>query len=532
MNRRNLLLVLIPTLLYTAHAAFYWDWIIDDAGISIAYANNLVSGHGLVAQPGVEPVEGFSNPLWTMLLALSMATGTFSTYWTIKLLSCALAAGTFAAMLTFCRLSVSVRSTAEAVFLGASIATAFCPAFVIWTSSGLENGLLAALTCTLMALCAAWRPERPMTFHLVAGLVAGSIAMTRPDGLIYSVIFPALLALYLRRKAIKPVLIYVAGFLLVVAPYEMFRIIYFGDFVPNTFHAKPGTSLLRPLKLVMHGLLTQKVSEPFRAGAATLGNVAALVFLLAPLFFLILSRWNLRALLISYAFSVAAMYAYISLPMDWMPMFRFASVLFPIGSIFFLLLLTSALEGWKSKRIARQVLFLSLLVPAMSLRAYSEQASAFIAAPTTPLEMVSESVGLNVNWYRSQFGIEDASVLSMDLGGALIYSELKVVDLAGLCDRNIAPLIHRKREPLLDYLLTVVRPTFVHANEEWLRISHLRHEERFHADYLRLSAKDWVRRDALGKITDQEALLIVSRKPDFDLDLARPFPLQADHASP
>ena len=41
---------------------------LDDAFISFRYAHNLAAGHGLVYNVG-ERVEGFTNLLWTLLLA-------------------------------------------------------------------------------------------------------------------------------------------------------------------------------------------------------------------------------------------------------------------------------------------------------------------------------------------------------------------------------------------------------------------------------------------------------------------------------
>src|SRR5262245_20357710 len=43
-------------------------WIDDDEMISMRYARNLVDGHGLVWNAG-EPVEGYTNPLWTLIMA-------------------------------------------------------------------------------------------------------------------------------------------------------------------------------------------------------------------------------------------------------------------------------------------------------------------------------------------------------------------------------------------------------------------------------------------------------------------------------
>src|SRR5205823_2454437 len=88
--------VLVPIILFVLHAAPLGTWLIDDAGISFAYARSLATGQGLVAQPGTEPVEGFSNPLWTFLLAALFRLGLFDVVWTPKVLSVMLVAVTFA----------------------------------------------------------------------------------------------------------------------------------------------------------------------------------------------------------------------------------------------------------------------------------------------------------------------------------------------------------------------------------------------------------------------------------------------------
>ena len=48
------LAVVLPFSVFLAHGAFFSGWEIDDAGISYAYARNLATGNGLVAQPGRE----------------------------------------------------------------------------------------------------------------------------------------------------------------------------------------------------------------------------------------------------------------------------------------------------------------------------------------------------------------------------------------------------------------------------------------------------------------------------------------------
>ena len=54
--------------------ALAWSnrFIQDDAFISFRYADNLVSGHGLVWNAG-ERIEGYTNFLWTLLMVVPLA---------------------------------------------------------------------------------------------------------------------------------------------------------------------------------------------------------------------------------------------------------------------------------------------------------------------------------------------------------------------------------------------------------------------------------------------------------------------------
>src|SRR3954462_14880007 len=61
--------ILVPCIIFAAHAARWGTWIVDDAGISFAYSRNLAHGYGIVSQAGKAPVEGYSNFTWVLLLA-------------------------------------------------------------------------------------------------------------------------------------------------------------------------------------------------------------------------------------------------------------------------------------------------------------------------------------------------------------------------------------------------------------------------------------------------------------------------------
>ena len=51
------------------HARYYFPFLSDDALISLRYARRLLQGHGLSWTDG-RPVEGYSNLLWILLVAL------------------------------------------------------------------------------------------------------------------------------------------------------------------------------------------------------------------------------------------------------------------------------------------------------------------------------------------------------------------------------------------------------------------------------------------------------------------------------
>ena len=57
------------------NTARFWH-VVEDAYISFRYARNLSEGRGLVFNPGdPAPVEGYTNFLWTLLLAGTGALG-------------------------------------------------------------------------------------------------------------------------------------------------------------------------------------------------------------------------------------------------------------------------------------------------------------------------------------------------------------------------------------------------------------------------------------------------------------------------
>ncbi len=234
---------ILPSIVFTLHSLLFFDWIIDDAGISFAYARNFADGNGLVSQPGVPPVEGYSNFLWVVLLAPFFALGLFDPLYTPKVLGIALTILSFFYLYQiFVRQQVTqgkaVKDHRFAICL-TLLLLSMNTAFVVWTTSGLENPLYLLLASLLLGACmnALNLPVSTKRQAVSIGLLAGAIALTRPEGMIFALAFPLLLLIAFATKrvsvsfsnVIAQTSVYTIAFVAIYGAYILFRLVYFDD---------------------------------------------------------------------------------------------------------------------------------------------------------------------------------------------------------------------------------------------------------------------------------------------------------------
>ncbi len=201
---------------------------IDDAFISFRYARNLVEGQGLVFNPG-EYIEGYTNLLWTLLVAAGMALGV-SAPMVAHVLGLVSGVAALAAGYVYAGTGLATERRWIAAIAPLLIMTTI--GFSYWSMSGLETALF--LACVTIALASHARDRMG-----VATLAACAATMTRPDGgLVAVVIFAFHLAAHWREgwRAWRWPVAY-GGFLVALT---VFRLLYYGDPLPNTFYAKVG----------------------------------------------------------------------------------------------------------------------------------------------------------------------------------------------------------------------------------------------------------------------------------------------------
>jgi arabinofuranosyltransferase len=213
------------------------DPFVDDAWISLRYARNLVEGHGLVFNPG-ERVEGYTHPLWVLLDTLIVALQ-LSPRLVLSLLgvACWIAAASATR-----RAARDSGASAEAqMFAGAIVA--FAAMGVFWGLSGLETAAFAwALVEAVRLTRSAVRGQSP---GIAAGMVFGLACLLRPEGaLALLIVIVVTIGAAAREGTGRPALRVagrvLAGSVITYAPWQLFRVVYYGALLPNTFFAKSG----------------------------------------------------------------------------------------------------------------------------------------------------------------------------------------------------------------------------------------------------------------------------------------------------
>lgn len=134
--------------------------LFDDAMISMRYARNLAGGDGLVWNAGGERVEGITNPLWTLWMAVLHLLPVHPTK--VSLLVMVSGALLILGILWVVRRLVQELAPGDmvATLAGVILTATFYP-LLFWSLHGMEVGLVAFLL-GVMALCAL-RSVKPET---------------------------------------------------------------------------------------------------------------------------------------------------------------------------------------------------------------------------------------------------------------------------------------------------------------------------------------------------------------------------------
>ncbi len=244
-HRHPLRLAAFLTLvLASCHAAMIWRFGVthidgvtyflldDDPMISMRYGRNLANGIGLVYNEG-ERVEGFTNPLFTFLSAglhlLPVPVPTLPLF--MQLTSLLLSVGTMLMLMRFWGDGPQERFAG----LAAAIFYIALPSHNYYAHSGFEVYMVI-----FILIFALWKIKR---LTLAGAFVVGLLPLTHATSLpMWAVLIGGILIV--TQRSFKDRLALAALAIVPFAGYEIFRITYYHEVLPNTYWLKAGAGSL------------------------------------------------------------------------------------------------------------------------------------------------------------------------------------------------------------------------------------------------------------------------------------------------
>jgi hypothetical protein len=450
------------------------SFTLDDAFISFRYAENAARGLGLVYGAG-ERVEGYSNFLWTLLLAFA-AWLHLDLVTVAKLLGAACGLGLLA---TTYGLSSRARPISRvpclATWLVATSATTFHAAFGLETT--FFTLLLTAATLFFideehLASSGAVRPKGQCTLPW-AGLFLAGAAITRPEGIVYALALAPFGRWHdaLRRNAFRLAL---PG--AVLAAHVAFRCVYYGHLLPNTYYAKLGDT---PLWHVPPFALGYVARFARHEGPLLLLAVFGCAWAFAT------RRRDLQAMA---SMGAAALASSVPLSDDWMPADRLLAPFAPFAFVLCCVLSRTLVES--GKHVALRATFVLLLGYGGWAR-WTERQELSRQILTEEQAFWDGSVGTAARWLAER---DPGLVATASIGFVGYATNYPILDFVGLVD----PVIGTERGGHLQKPATVVARRFFETSpryaimhsrtpdctEPWLPgLKEIRQDARFESAY-------------------------------------------------
>jgi hypothetical protein len=403
--------VSIIILLFFAHSFYLGGYLTDDAFITFRYARNLAAGFGPVFNAG-ERVEGYTSFGWMIIFALIHYLG-------IEPVTISRALGLFlgAATLVICFRFMSRRRANASLVISCIplIFLALNSGFALWARGGMETLLFAFL----VSWAAFSTLDKKMARALTGSLYALAF-LVRPEGLLFFAL--ALLYILYESRSTREAIKFAAPIFLILVPYQIWRMSFYGALLPNTFYAKTTNGP----ELISAGFdYLCRAFTSFRLGLFLLPFLAS--FIEAP------SR------------RISAFFLWLALPYcayviyaggDWMPMFRFVIPLLPMYYVAASIGMADLLEKDLSFRSTKYacLFWIAFIAIAGSLT--------FEYSVTRRTDLIENYHGLlrdkRIGLWLAENVPGDTRIALGVVGVIPYYSRLETIDIWGITNADIA----------------------------------------------------------------------------------------------
>jgi arabinofuranosyltransferase len=275
-------------------------------------------------------------------------------------------------------------------------------------------------------------PESQATWLAASSLLFGLLVMTRPDGaLTYGLIW--LHAVWRFRTRPRNLALFTIPFLILYAPYFLWRLQYYGLFFPNTLYAKQGGSLVLYARGAarIRNFLGLQAGGLLVAGAVALsvllfGAVESTVLGLAILARLLFELWSGG---------------------EWSGYFRFLVPALP----FFWILTERVCVGWvRTAKLGRRGYYALAGLLALMLVNQAAHFTSIRNRLFEPHHVGFERAHIALGKWLKQNSPPHATIAIGAIGAVPFYSDLRVIDLVGLGDAHVARLpgaLYTKADP-------------------------------------------------------------------------------------
>lgn len=242
-SKKSLLLIFIVYLIYSSFFIYrttcyvdkkIWFLLFDDAMISMRYAKNLASGNGLVWNIGENPVEGFTNPLWTLFMVIPHVLHISENYICLFI--------QITGMIFMILIGIYVLKITEILkcdeftkFLSVILTIFYLP-LNYWTLMGMEVGILTLLI--LIITYNIFYSFENKKFNFITYLLSGILILIRIDTLFILFFITFFMFIVDYNNKTKHLISGILIFFIFFVGQELFRLFYFNDFLPNTYYLK------------------------------------------------------------------------------------------------------------------------------------------------------------------------------------------------------------------------------------------------------------------------------------------------------
>ncbi len=403
---RSKLILLVIILIFVIHCLSL-NFTQDDAFISYRYVENFTQGNGLVFNSG-ERVEGYTNFLWIILLSIFAQLG-LDIILVSKILGIASGCVTLILLQQISQLFLPKKDWLLALF--PSVLLTASSAFAYWSISGLETTFFVMMVLVSVYLY--------LTYPRLWVVSCALSVLIRPEGgLIFGILL--LHKLVIRNDPLRKSFSCLAGFVLLLLPFVIFKVFYYGDILPNPFYAKTGLSF----EYVKSGL---EYFWLFLRHYALWG-----VLYLVPIFFYKSLDWRGRLLiLLVYLYTLYV----IIIGGDVLKVHRFFLPILPPLYLLFIICLRRLYAKLKSNLRGRVVLiFLLVSIPVFLFLLPHK----WIRQTRAAEKNLVEKMQFIAEYLRRHY--DDTSIALTTIGSVSYYlgTEVKVIDMLGLTDKYIS----------------------------------------------------------------------------------------------